>query len=91
MRRKDNEECQWIQSRRPRRFAFEWLTPDVLDRVTRGESLTVTRDGRPVAELRPLPRKALNAAVLLDRWQRLPHVDDARLKADIDALMGAGL
>jgi prevent-host-death family protein len=64
---------------------------DVLDRVTRGEALTVTRDGRPVAELRPLSRKPLSAAVLLRHWQHLPHVDDVRLKADIDALIGEGL
>ncbi|MGB7163680.1 MAG: type II toxin-antitoxin system prevent-host-death family antitoxin, partial [Mycobacterium sp.] len=29
---------------------------EVLDRVERGECVIVTRDGRPVAELRPLPR-----------------------------------
>jgi prevent-host-death family protein len=28
---------------------------EVIDRVEAGERLTVTRDGRPVAELRPLP------------------------------------
>ncbi|MGH7564573.1 MAG: type II toxin-antitoxin system Phd/YefM family antitoxin, partial [Gemmatimonadota bacterium] len=43
----------------------------VLERVTRGETLTVTRDGRPVAELRPLPRPPLRAAALLNRWRGL--------------------
>lgn len=28
--------------------------PALLDRVVKGESITITRDGRPVAELRPV-------------------------------------
>jgi prevent-host-death family protein len=62
---------------------------DVLDRVSRGETLTVTRDGRPVAELRPLLRQAAAVAVLLERWRRLPHVDPERFRSDIDAFMDA--
>lgn len=46
--------------------------------------LTVTRAGVPVAGLRPLPREPLSAATLLDRWQRLPHVDTERLRRDLD-------
>jgi prevent-host-death family protein len=57
---------------------------DVLDRVTRGEAVTVTRDGRPVAELRPLPRRPLSAGALLKRRHWLPAVDAAGLRADID-------
>lgn len=64
---------------------------EVLDRVGRGEALVVTRDGRPVAELRPLPREAIGAATLLGRWRHLPPVDPARLRADIDAVLGADL
>jgi prevent-host-death family protein len=64
---------------------------DVLDRVSRGEALTVTRDGRAVAELRPLPRRPLSAAALLRRWRRLPPVDAAKLRADIDVLLDATL
>lgn len=60
---------------------------DVLNRVARGERLTVTRDGEPVAELRPLPRRPLNAAVLLERWRALPRVDSDRLRADLDAVL----
>jgi prevent-host-death family protein len=60
---------------------------DVLDRVSGGEILTVTRDGRPVAELRPLVRQTAPAAVLLKRWRRLPHVDPERFRSDIDAFM----
>lgn len=60
---------------------------DVQDRVSRGEILTVTRDGRPVAELRPLMRQPAAVAVLLERWRRLPRVDPERLRSDIDAIM----
>lgn len=63
----------------------------VLDRVERGESLTVTRDGHAVAELRPLSRRALRASALLDRWRRLAHVDAIRLRTDIDAAMDSSL
>ena len=64
---------------------------DVVDRVLRGESLTVTRGGRPVAELRPLPRPGLEAAALLQRWRHLPAVDPGRLRRDIDALIDPSL
>ena len=41
----------------------------VLDRVACGETLTVTRSGRAVAELRPIPARGLRAEALLDRWR----------------------
>jgi antitoxin (DNA-binding transcriptional repressor) of toxin-antitoxin stability system len=64
---------------------------EILDRVAGGESLTVTRDGRAVPELRPLPRRPLPASVLLQRWRRLPAVDPARLRADIDSVLDPAL
>jgi prevent-host-death family protein len=60
---------------------------EVLNRVAGGETLTVTRDGDPVAELRPLPRRPLRAERLLERWHALPAVDPAALRADIDAVL----
>lgn len=63
----------------------------VLERVANGESLTVTLDGRPVAELRPLPGRALSAATLLARWRRLPSVDPAALRADLDRTLDTSL
>jgi prevent-host-death family protein len=59
----------------------------VLERVARGETLTVTRSGRPVAELRPLPARGLRAEALLDRWRALPRVDPRKLRADVDAIL----
>jgi prevent-host-death family protein len=57
----------------------------VVDRVAAGERLTVTRDGRPVAELRPYRATPIAAAVLLRRWRRLPPMDAATLRRDLDA------
>jgi len=60
---------------------------DVVDRVAAGERFTVTRDGRPVAELRPYRSTPLSAAVLLRRWRRLPILDTGRLRDDVDAII----
>ena len=64
---------------------------EILNRVAGGETLTVTRDGDPVAELRPLPRRPLQAVRLLERWRALPVVDPVRLRADIDELLDPAL
>jgi prevent-host-death family protein len=60
---------------------------EILNRVAGGETLTVTRDGDPVAELRPLPKRPLQAERLLERWRTLPVIDPAGLRADIDELL----
>ena len=60
---------------------------DVVDRVAAGEHVVITRGGRPVAELRPIARSGLAAATLLSRWRRLPAVDPAALRGEIDALI----
>lgn len=58
----------------------------VLDRVEAGEAITVTRDGREVAELRPV-RSALPAAALVSRYRKLPRVDSDRLRRDLDEII----
>ena len=60
---------------------------EVLDRVERGESVIVTRDGRAVAELRPLPRRSAGPVELIERRKRLPRVDPDVLRRDIDAVI----
>jgi prevent-host-death family protein len=60
---------------------------EVIDRVAAGERLTVTRDGRPGAELRPIRRPGLPATLLIERWSRLPTVDPLRLRDDLDAIL----
>lgn len=57
---------------------------DVIARVERGETLTVTRDGRPVAELRPLGPRPLTSTELLRRARGLPHTDPVRWRRDLD-------
>jgi len=64
---------------------------EVIDRVLGGERLTVTRSGRPVAELRPLAPRGLDAATLLERWQRLPAVDAAQFRRDLDQVLDSAL
>jgi prevent-host-death family protein len=64
---------------------------EVLGRVSAGEHVTVTRDGRPVAELRPLGRKPLTAAEVIERFKRLPPVDPERFRRDVDAIVDSSL
>ena len=64
---------------------------DVVDRVEAGERVTVTRDGRPVAELRPVRSRGVPSATLLERWRHLPAVDADALRRDIDAIIDQSL
>ena len=59
----------------------------VIARVAAGETLTVTRDGEAVAEIRPLRRKTPRASELLARWAKIPPIDPECLRQDIDALI----
>jgi hypothetical protein len=49
------------------------------------------RDGREVAELRPLRPGPLAASTLLDRWRNMPHVDPDRFRDDVDSVLDASL
>ena len=60
---------------------------DVVDRVERGEPVTITRAGRAVAELRPVGRPPQAATALLERWSRLPRLDPRALRSDIDQVL----
>ena len=64
---------------------------DVIARVEAGERIVVTRDGEPVAELRPLPRRPLTTAALIRAFGRLRAVDPARLRADVDGAIDQSL
>jgi prevent-host-death family protein len=59
----------------------------VVDRVAEGEQITITRAGKPVAQLRPAAPTALSADALLARWRALPPVDPQGLRADIDDVL----
>jgi prevent-host-death family protein len=60
---------------------------DIVDRVGRGEQVTITRGGKPVAELGPVRRVPLTAEAVAARWRRLPLIDQQRLRADIDVTL----
>lgn len=64
---------------------------EVVSRVEAGEHVTVTRDGRPVAELRPLRSRGVSGAALLERWRRLPSVDAGAFRRDLDAVIDQAL
>jgi prevent-host-death family protein len=64
---------------------------EVVDRVAQGEQITVTRAGKPVAELRPVSRPPLTAETLLARWHRLPPVDYLAMRAELDEVMDPAL
>lgn len=64
---------------------------EILDRVARGESLVVTRDGAEVAVLSGLPRASVSPAELIARRRHLPLVDPDALRRDIDEILDASL
>ncbi|ALJ21603.1 prevent-host-death protein [Microbacterium sp. No. 7] len=59
----------------------------VLDEVARGSTFIVTRDGAPIAELRPIRRKGLSAAELIARRRMLPDMEPDTLRRDIDMIV----
>lgn len=64
---------------------------EVVDRAASGELITITRDGKRVAELRALTRPGLSANALLERWRHLPAVDPETLRREIDEVVDPGL
>ena len=64
---------------------------EVIDRVAAGDTVTITRAGKPVAELRPVARPPLSADALLARWSHVPQVDPTRFRDDIDSLVQSNL
>ncbi|HEX9875840.1 MAG TPA: type II toxin-antitoxin system prevent-host-death family antitoxin [Gammaproteobacteria bacterium] len=60
----------------------------VLREVQAGQTVIVTRNGVPVAELRPVPpRRFVPRSVIEDAARRAARVDADRLRADLDAVV----
>ena len=60
----------------------------VLREVQAGQTLVVTRNGVPVAELRPVPpRRFVPRTVIADAVRRAPRVDATRFRADLDTVV----
>jgi antitoxin (DNA-binding transcriptional repressor) of toxin-antitoxin stability system len=52
-----------------------------------GEDFVVTRNGKPVGELRPYrPRQFVPTKQVLANFRNLPGVDYGELRADLDAI-----
>jgi len=61
---------------------------EVMRRLDAGESFIVTRNGTPVAELRPLRRQSVvKTSVLKELLRGAPAIDYQRLRADLDDLV----
>jgi prevent-host-death family protein len=64
---------------------------EILAEVSRGEAVIVTRDGEPIAEIRPLPRRGPTTDELIARRRHLPPIDAERFRADIDSVVDQSL
>lgn len=60
---------------------------EILKQVEAGRSFVVTRDGEPVAELKPLDRQPLSREAISERFKHVPLVDAKRLRQDIDSFI----
>ena len=60
----------------------------ILREVQAGQTITVTRNGVPVAELRAVPqRRFVLRAVIAEAARRAPRVDFDRLRTELDAVV----
>lgn len=60
----------------------------VLREVQGGQTVVVTRNGTPVAELRPLGQtRFVSRATLVEGARTLPRVDADRFRRDLDAVV----
>lgn len=64
---------------------------EIVDRAARGEQITITRSGKPVAELRAVENCALSAEALVRKRRRLATVDPVALREDIDRVIDQSL
>jgi antitoxin (DNA-binding transcriptional repressor) of toxin-antitoxin stability system len=61
------------------------LGDDVGERVGQGERFILTDEGQPIAEVRPLPRRSVPTAEIVEAMRALPPMDTDRFMADLDA------
>jgi prevent-host-death family protein len=59
---------------------------EIMRALDEGEDFIVTRNGRPVGELRPYrPRQFIPKEKFLALFEGAPHIDYEQFRADIDA------
>lgn len=60
----------------------------VLREVQAGQTVIVTRNGMPIAELRPIqPRRFVPRRIIVEAADRAPRIDAGRFRADLDAVI----
>jgi len=60
----------------------------VLREVEAGKTLVLTRNGTPVAELRPIrPRRFVPRATIAEAGARAPRVDSRQFRVDLDSVI----
>ena len=64
---------------------------EILDSVMRGARVTVTRQGRPIAELIPLAHQGRDTTELLAAWKGTPTFDLRVLRSDLDTVLDGSL
>ncbi len=64
---------------------------DVVDRAAKGERLTITRSGKPVAELRPLGREPMPLEMIIARRRQFPAVNPDQVRHDLDQVFDPAL
>jgi prevent-host-death family protein len=61
----------------------------VMDAVEAGETIVVTRNGNPIAELRPLQRRRLaTTAEVAGALRSLPRIEIESMRDEADRLLG---
>jgi prevent-host-death family protein len=82
---------QVLQSRMNRKITQRELrnqSAAVLREVEAGRTIVVTRNGTPVAELRPIqPHRFVPRATIAEAAVRAPGIDAARFRADLDVVI----
>jgi antitoxin (DNA-binding transcriptional repressor) of toxin-antitoxin stability system len=64
---------------------------DIMRRLDEGESFVVTRNGRPVGELRPLQRpRFVSAEAVVAAFGDAPAIDADAFRSDLDAVADQG-
>ncbi len=62
---------------------------EIMRRVEAGETFVVTRNGHPIAEIRPMPagrQRVVSRERLLALAKDLEPLDSARFRSDLDAV-----
>jgi len=74
---------KFINQRELRNFSAK-----VLREVQAGQTVVVTRNGVPIAELRPIqPHRFVPRPVIAEAAARAPRIDARRFRADLDAVI----